>query len=174
MNKATKKQINYCETICDTLDVDRPNYDSCQDTFYFLKKYVPIYKEIISYDATQETVKKYENNLTKEALNFLEFEDNKPGVYVFWCENCPLYVGKTTVKNSHRVASSYSERKGQHLITHINYIELKNIADVNILEVILITELKPLYNKDCNCNDFPDVYRVNINFDEFRKISWEV
>lgn len=174
MDRATDKQIIYCEAICKELGIEEPNYESKQETFYFLRNYVPIYKKKMNQEELDNGMKFVRNKLSNEAISFLKENDDKIGIYLFWHKDYILYVGKTTKKNTHRVLSSYKERKGKISIDFLSFIEIDNIADLNILEIILISELKPLYNKDCVCDDNPAIYRSEIDIDDLVKIEWEV
>lgn len=88
------------------------------------------------------------------------------GVYIFWKDDKIMYVGKS-IDLSQRILSSFDEKRK----SGINYCSIINcpiVADAHILEVVLITELKPPLNKDCMCDDTSETFFSDLDI-EFLK-----
>lgn len=175
MSRATEKQIDYCKQICVRLELEPPNYNSCQETFCFMQENVPLYKEAMKIETFKYVFSKVESCLTNKAIDFLKQNDDKIGIYIFWLNESLLYIGKTTSKNTHRILTSYESKNKEGIpVSHISFIEMENTADINILEVMLIEEFKPIFNKDCKSFDEPTKYKSGINIEELKKIEWEI
>lgn len=95
-----------------------------------------------------------------------------PGVYAFIGENNTiLYIGKS-VDLSQRITSSYRERKNSAKIERVMFYAVNNIADTNILEILLITENNPVLNEDCKTEDSPELFHSGIDIlRDFSEIS---
>ena len=95
-----------------------------------------------------------------------------PGVYAFIGENNTiLYIGKS-IDLSQRITSSYRERKNSAKIERVMFYAVNNIADTNILEILLITENNPVLNEDCKTEDSPELFHSGIDIlRDFSEIS---
>ena len=95
-----------------------------------------------------------------------------PGVYAFIGENNTiLYIGKS-VDLSQRITSSYRERKNSAKIERVMFYAVNNIADTNILEILLIAENNPVLNEDCKTEDSPELFHSEIDIlRDFSEIS---
>ena len=73
----------------------------------------------------------------------------KSGLYAFLNElDEVVYIGKS-INLLDRIPSSYRERCRYSNISKIMYYVDDNIANVNILELLLISEYEPVLNTDC-------------------------
>ena len=95
-----------------------------------------------------------------------------PGVYALIGENNTiLSIGKS-VDLSQRITSSYRERKNSAKIERVMFYAVNNIADTNILEILLITENNPVLNEDCKTEDSPELFHSGIDIlRDFSEIS---
>lgn len=162
----TAKQKEYAFSIADALKIKRPKGDS-YDFYCFIgenqDKVKPVFeKEREEFDSMD--VLRYFPNITQNDLE--EWRDKlngKHGVYAFLGASDEIYyIGKSKNLFS-RIPSSFSERRKQAPIKKIAYYTLDNMADTNILEIVLITENKPQLNGESNCDDAPEMFHSKID-----------
>ena len=174
---ATKKMIEYAKGIAATLNLQEPNYDDWIDTHNFIDSNVKEYKEIlhiksnnlIADEALKSLTSTY-RSFSKIFIDFVNSLDNVKGVYLFFCGNKVVYVGKS-LNLKMRMLSSLEERVKQVSIDYISAIECLTEADCHILEVVLITEFKPELNVDCSCSDYSTHFKSGLTVDDFMKIK---
>lgn len=108
---------------------------------------------------------------TKEFSQHLKTLNNKKGLYFFYneCGKC-VYIGKSSNLKS-RIITSLQERKGFSTIKYISTFVCQSMADVNVLEIILISENKPPLNRDCKCRDKLTMFESELNINTFPKIK---
>lgn len=93
-------------------------------------------------------------NLTDEFVGLLEDIYNRSGVYLFETgDGQPLYVGRSTSNLQSRIASSFMGRFDNYNEQIFLKVALCNASDTALLEVYLITTLKPILNRDCRYED---------------------
>lgn len=179
MGKPTKKQKTYACVIAQTLNIPQP-LDTFEAHEIFLKTYADKYKALRrEYPIVQELIdtghpyyERYINDIgEKNAIWITENLKNKPGVYVFvGYKNKILYIGKSLDLAS-RIPSSYSERVEKVKIYRIMYYITPSMADAGILEMLIISENKPLLNKDGKTKDYPIMFKSNLDiFKDFEEI----
>lgn len=69
------------------------------------------------------------------------------GIYILKSNSEIVYVGKSLFKIKHRLYSHISDdnKKFDEIVVY----NINNIADIHLVEVMLIIYIKPIYNKDC-------------------------
>jgi hypothetical protein len=77
---------------------------------------------------------------TKDTTFYLNQSQNI--VYIYWCEDTPIYIGQSVSILAHRV-----EKNRYKEATHITTHQVKNYREALLLERLLIVKLKPRYNK---------------------------
>lgn len=80
-------------------------------------------------------------------------------LYKFYDDNELLYLGKT-VDLSDRMSGHFKRKKSptsvfRDEIKRVEVCQFENEADLNIMEVYLISTLKPKYNGSCSTNVLP-------------------
>lgn len=179
MGKPTQKQSLYARVIAQALNLPEPD-DTFEAHEEFLGKYVSKYKAMReNYSVVQELIDtghpaylKYINDVGEKASLWISQNlKDKPGVYVFiGYKKKILYVGKSLDLAS-RIPSSYSERVEKVKIHKIMYYITPTKADAGILEMLLISENKPLLNKDGKTSDVPIMFKSNLDiFKDFEEI----
>jgi len=87
-------------------------------------------------------------NISEEKIEEIK---NKKGLYKLFDENKELiYIGKSTVLHQ-RLPTSIRDKRA----SYFSYIIFDNEADISILELYLISTLKPKFNSDFKTEDLP-------------------
>lgn len=164
---ASQRQIDYANAISDACEINKHFHELSlyKEVDNFIRDHVDEYKRIIWRSEIIEDSASYENSIIdKKSLLFAC--DNlykKHGLYAFIGDDGRiLYIGKSS-DLSQRIVTSYSERKRQAKICDIMYYTLDNMSDVNVLEILLICENKPLLNSESKTNDIPTMFHSDIN-----------
>lgn len=124
-------------------------------------------ESICEYEKTENSI-----DVSKESMLFIC--DNlfkKHGLYAFIGDNdVILYIGKSTDLSS-RIPTSYKERKGYAKINKIMYYIDENMANVNIMEILLIAECNPVLNTESKTEDVPTKFHSGIDIlNDFNEI----
>lgn len=166
---ATEKMINYAKGIAQILHLTEPNYSDFLETSNFINENQELYKRVmtnrnneLAYMAQLEKLSRYNLKLDDDFLNFVKNLNNEKGIYIFSNDTEIVYIGKSTDLAS-RIISSLVERCNKMEITQARIIKCKTEADTHILEVVLITELKPTLNRDCMCEDYSNHFHSGID-----------
>lgn len=174
MGKATKRQIEYCNEIAKTLNIPnpKPNFDDCFNFISQNKELYKIKKFGTKISSFRETGYKYPDNCIQDFYDkfgkdkILFFEKNlykKAGCYAFADDNNQIiYIGKS-INLAERIIKSYTERIRQKDIRDIYYYITPSKADASILEMVLITENKPVLNGDGITDDYSQMFKSNID-----------
>lgn len=95
----------------------------------------------------------------------------KHGLYAFvGNDDVILYIGKS-VDLSSRIPTSYRERKDYAKVNKIMYYTDSNMANVNILEILLIAEYNPVLNTESKTEDIPTKFHSGIDIlNDFKEI----
>jgi len=92
--------------------------------------------------------------LSEEFTQLLEDVYNRSGVYVFETEDGQaLYVGRSISSLQSRIPQSFMGRFDHYNEQVFVRLALCNASDTALLEVYLITTLKPILNRDCRYED---------------------
>ena len=163
---ATKAMIDYARAIASKLGFDEPDFSNFSETSAFISENSMRYKAIVSNERVVSNLQGLYGDLggrfTECFQTVLKDISNQKGVYVFWDEEKIVYIGKS-VNLQERVYSSLKERCRDSKITHLSLIFTEREADMHILEIVLITEHKPLLNMDCTCNDRSKYFVSNLD-----------
>ena len=164
---ASFRQIDYANAIANTCGINKHFHELSlySEVNDFIQKHVDEYKRITWRTEIIESSDSYEDSIfSKKSLLFVC--DNlykKHGLYAFiGGDGQILYIGKS-FDLSQRITTSYAARKQQADISGIMYYTMDNMADVNILEILLICENKPLLNTESKTNDMPSMFHSGIN-----------
>lgn len=175
--EATEKQLEYAYAIADRLEIERPKstFEECSN---FITKHRAEYrslwdKELIANLCEINTLKFYVKDFTEEERKYLNdnFSD-VAGVYVFvGAKDEILYIGKS-LNLACRIPTSYEERAKQAKINRVFCYATPTKADASILEMILITENKPVLNSDGNVDDYSLLFKSNLNIlKDFKEVK---
>lgn len=172
---ASARQIDYANAISDVCNIEVLFNDksTCKEVSDFICQYKDKYiraqwrETIIAYENKENSI-----DIPKESMLFIC--DNlfkKHGLYAFIGNNSEiLYIGKSTDLAS-RIPNSYKERKNCAKINKIMYYVDDNMADINILEILLIAEYNPILNTESKTEDIPTRFHSGINIlNEFSEI----
>lgn len=173
----SRKQKDYAYAIADALKIKRPKGDA-----YDFYKFIANNKEkskskfkAQSHDLDVETAFMYIPAMKQEEFRSkFECLSGKHGIYAFLGENDELYyIGKSNNLFS-RIPTSYNERRKSAPIKTIAYYEVDNMADVNILEIVLISENKPMLNGESNSEEYPTMFHSNIDIaKDFKRLPYD-
>lgn len=159
----TEKMIDYATAIAKELNLKMPDFSNYNETSIFIDKYCQKYNKKMSDKRISEMLVDLDfERLSTEFLHIFNMLEHKKGVYVFWNNNEIVYIGKS-LNLQERICTSLKERLSSTEITHFFPIVTDNEADMHILEVVLITEYKPLLNIDCNCKDKSNRFSSGLN-----------
>ena len=88
-----------------------------------------------------------EIEFTQEFVDACNRLHGQPGVYCFWLDDVPLYIGKSGNLGS-RIPSSYSDKHDIYVPRDIrvSWVET-GYSDAGILELYYISKYKPMLNK---------------------------
>lgn len=160
---ASIRQVDYANGISEVCGLSKrfsisdPYVEVCE----FIQKNKEQYDKLAWKKSIQNCDK--EGSFSKETMEFIC--DNlykKHGLYCFLGEEDEIiYIGKS-VDLSQRITTSFRERKSKAEIKKIMYMIEDNMADVNILEILLIAENKPLLNTESNTDDVPKRYKSGV------------
>lgn len=174
--EATEKQIEYAYAIADKLEIERPKttYEECSN---FISKYKERYKSLwckdLITDLSKFNLKFYVNDFTEQERKWINDNlSDVAGVYAFVGEkNKILYIGKS-LNLACRIPTSYEERAKQSKIKRVFCYATPTKADASILEMILITENKPVLNSDGNVDDYSLLFKSKLNIlKDFKEVK---
>jgi len=177
---ATEKQIAFAKAIAKELNIELPDNDF-QKMRDFISKNRNDYNKSITLKRINCLSKKdgiYGWSPTEISfiecfgVEFAEYVCNTlynvSGIYAFVFNQKIIYIGKS-INLGDRIVTSFGERIKEHPIDDIYYYEISNKADVNIMEVILIEENKPILNRDCKTTDYPAIFKSELDiFEDFK------
>lgn len=162
---ATSKMRIFAKAISNYLKLETPNMDNFDETFQFIRNNITAYR--------REVVKRRVLGIGQSHLS-LELKGldihRFTGIYIFWDNDEVVYIGKATVSGT-RILSSYQERKLSSPITHVSVIKIANVADIHVLEPLLICENNPKLNKEFSCGRTPSMVSSNIDIHALKKID---
>lgn len=170
---ASERQIDYANAISNVCGLGKhfKNGTLAKDIYEFISENKSEYHRIIWRNDIINNANQYEQTIISKSTLLVACDQlyGKHGIYAFaGKENEIFYIGKS-MDLSQRIISSYSERKNQAPICKILYYIENNVADMNILEILLICENKPLLNTESNTQDIPERFKSGI--DIFRDFS---
>lgn len=172
---ATQKMINYAKNIADILNMHYPDFTDYWETSTFISTNVDKFKIVLQQKQLELQLNSITNKNNIQTTN--EFDElilklqNVGGIYIFWENDNIVYVGKS-MNLQGRIPQSLQDRL--KMTPDINYLSIiccDSDADVHILEILLITELKPLCNRDCICKDTSKYFKSNVDISKLQKIS---
>lgn len=161
MKKATEPMIEYAKVIASFLNISEPNYNNMTETNKFLALNVPVYKSEVKKKETSpidlmitsKAVRDLNLQVSKTCEMLLNGLKDKHGIYFLFCEERLIYIGKS-VNLSNRIPGSVRERTTKNcIIDSFAYLETKTKSDMHVLEIILISQLKPICNSDTKEDD---------------------
>lgn len=165
--KASIRQIDFANTISEFCGIGE-KFDS-NSGYFEVSDFISSHKDEYSRLIWRENICEYEREdndipFTKECMLFICDNLYKVhGLYSFVREdNVILYIGKSN-DLSQRITSSYKERKKSAKISKILFYPMKNMADVNVLEILLIAENNPLLNSESNSQEMPTLFSSGID-----------
>ena len=173
--KATEQQLLYANSISKLLELGN-NFDE-DDNFTDVSNFISEHKE--EYDRKIEIIK-VKSYLNSKGTSFSKTKEfmfdalyKKSGLYAFLNElDEVVYIGKS-INLLDRIPSSYRERCRYSNISKIMYYVDDNIANVNILELLLISEYEPVLNTDCKtehkCTLFSSGIDIKTDFVELEE-----
>lgn len=171
---ATQKMIDYAKTIADTLNTHYPDFTDYWETSTFISTNVDKFKCVLQQRQVEVQLNSITNKNNMQTTD--EFDQlimklqDIGGIYILWENDTIAYIGKS-MNLQGRIPQSLHERL--YMMPNINYLSIiccEADADVHILEILLITELKPLCNKDCICKDVSQYFKSNIDISKLQKI----
>jgi len=98
---------------------------------------------------------------------YLKVSRVNQGLYVLINNDKKVYIGKS-FSLMKRIYSHINSKEKQ--FNKMILIPLRNKSDINILEVYLISKIKPLYNTDCKEDDTTTIH-IDLPHDNVLKIS---
>ena len=184
------RQLKFARAIADALNIEAAfsESDSYYDVSEFIREHEEEYKKCNWKKASVRQID-YANSISRACYGYKRFDENSRygdvsdfkdfpiesmlflcdnlykvhGIYAFIGEdNTILYIGKS-IDLSQRITSSYRERKNSAKITRVMFYTVNNIADTNILEILLIAENNPVLNEDCKTEDSPELFHSGID-----------
>lgn len=169
--KASIRQLDFANAIANTCGISLhfDKNDSMETVSDFIHTYKSEYENIIWRKEIVSRQNDYEftitsGDLTTEGMLFIC--DNlfkKSGVYSFIGESEEIiYIGKSS-NLAGRIPSSYRERRDSSNIKKIMYYLDNNMANVNVLEILLICENNPLLNGESKTDDTPTIFKSGID-----------
>ena len=178
LKKPTDKQISYASAIAESLEIELPTTFDIQTYGEFIKTHKDRYNQIFLMNRIYGDERYYFlperkfgddfGRVTTEWL--IENLYKQKGIYAFIDKDEVLYIGKS--KNlAERIPSSYKERSSCGRINRIMYYPTLTDADTNILEIILISENKPILNSESNSQDKSTIFHSNISIlEDFNEV----
>lgn len=169
----TDKQVNFAKAIASELDINilALNLTTFDDFHTFISEHRSAFDKLSTL-RNEHTRKNAEMAFTEFFIDIdwlIENLSGKSGLYAFFCGNDIAYIGKS-VNLAERIPSSYSERKNsttlQNMgikINEIMYFIVNCKPDMDVLEILLINENKPLLNRDCRRYEPSTLFKSNIN-----------
>lgn len=169
--KASIRQLDFANAIANTCGISLhfDKNDSMETVNNFIHTYKSEYENIMWRKKIESRQNDYEftitsGDLTTEGMLFIC--DNlfkKSGLYSFVGESEEIiYIGKSC-NLAERIPSSYRERRDSSNIRKIMYYLDNNMANVNVLEILLICENNPLLNGESKTDDSPTMFNSGIN-----------
>ncbi len=171
---ATEKQIEYANIISKTcnLGIMFNKNSLLKDVSNFISQH----KDEFEHEELRERIcnnAEYgTEDIPKKSMMFICGNlFKKSGLYAFLGENDSiLYIGKSTDLSS-RILTSYEERRKYAKINRIMYYIDENMANVNTLELLLISEYNPILNKDCRTECTSTIFQSGIDIlNDFKEI----
>lgn len=171
----TEKMQKYAKAISEELGVKEPDYNSFEDVSSFITKNKDKYNKLLfnktvpqRLDYNGKKYKKNKDSVLEKTAPMLNELYAKHGCYVLWSRKEIVYVGKSKNLGA-RILQSTLEREKQKEITAITPILTQTEADMHILELVLINELKPILNSDTFCKDSSCTFKSGISSKELRE-----
>lgn len=161
--KSAKSIFSYAETISDFIGVP---FNCTRDIKYaldFISEYEERYQLQLAKSRLMDKAMLCENKIKKRFhVDFWEdlfsFIENEKGIYIFYSQHEPVYVGKS-FDLSNRIFSSLVERLLRNpFIDGFLIIKFDNCADLNIAEPYVISKLDPPLNKEFSTDDSPIMF----------------
>lgn len=176
---ASIRQIDFANTISDVCNIGVyfDKNSTHEEVSIFIQKYRDVYSQVAWRNSIcGQAVAEYDNDIPMKSMLFIC--DNlykKHGLYAFIGEDEKvLYIGKS-YDISQRIPTSYKERKNRKNIRKIMYYTNDNMADVNVLEILLIEEYAPILNTDCKTDEKPSMFHSGIDIlKDFKEIPYFV
>lgn len=169
---ATRAVKEYAKAISEKLEIDEPDFSNFNETSGFIAENCMKYKKTVSDERIESQLEDIcnicEEHFTDEFLHLLDSIYEEKGIYVFWNKDKIVYIGKSINLQS-RVYYSLKERIKSENITHISLIYIEKEADLHIFEVMLITEYKPILNRDCVCGDYSNYFKCPADLTKVKK-----
>lgn len=179
-NKSSKKlasirQIDYANAISNYCNIG-VSFDE-NNTYVEVANFISQNKDEYMRMRWRESICEHEdveNSIDVPTESMLFICDNlfkKHGLYAFvGNDDVILYIGKS-VDLSSRIPTSYRERKDYAKVNKIMYYTDSNMADVNILEILLIAEYNPVLNTESKTEDIPTKFHSGIDIlNDFKEI----
>ena len=179
-NKSSKKlasirQIDYANAISNYCNIG-VSFDE-NNTYVEVANFISQNKDEYMRMRWRESICEHEdveNSIDVPTESMLFICDNlfkKHGLYAFvGNDDVILYIGKS-VDLSSRIPTSYRERKDYAKVNKIMYYTDSNMADVNILEILLIAEYNPVLNTERKTEDIPTKFHSGIYIlNDFKEI----
>ena len=172
---ASIRQIDYANAISDFCNIG-VRFDK-NSTYIEVTDFISQNKDEYMRLRWRESICEYEVNedsidIPTESMLFIC--DNlfkKHGLYAFiGNDDVILYIGKSKDLSS-RIPTSYRERKNYAKINKIMYYIDENMANVNIMEILLIAENNPVLNTESKTEDVPTKFHSGIDIlNDFNEI----
>ncbi|MCD7724310.1 MAG: hypothetical protein LUI12_01935 [Clostridiales bacterium] len=172
---ASVRQIDYANAISNAcgLNIFFGSKSKYKETADFISRHKGEYiqkkwrESICEYDNAEKSIE-----IPTESMLFIC--DNlfgKHGLYAFiGKDNVVLYIGKS-IDLSSRIPKSYRERKDYAKINKVMYYVDDNMANVNIMEILLIAEYNPILNTESKTEDIPTKFYSGIDIlNDFKEI----
>lgn len=172
----TDKMINFANIISNVLNIKLPDLTSYQATHQFIKDNSQEYWETVTCytePITKQNIEKIKTIYLDMTIEFDEVFlekikqlDKEKGIYLLWSGVNLVYIGKSLNLCS-RVISSINERNSVKIpITSVSFILTQTVADMHILEPLLISEHKPILNTEFKCSDYSNHFKSNLDIDK--------
>lgn len=186
--KATDRMLQYANGIVEFLGLNPLTSESYEYIKSFLAEYAPKYKKARNeryYESDEAYVQTMIPNLQKPKRipiapfinrdDYIRISEELSGVSGLYClcnEDTIYYIGKST-NLATRIFASLSERyaKSNGNIDRIMIYPIENIADLNIMEIVLISENNPVLNTESNNGSCPALFKSGIDiYRDFEKV----
>jgi hypothetical protein len=179
---ASPRQIDYANTISDILhlgvEFDSSSLSSIVNDFISKNKelYDETWRRKTFVNGNSYEYEDFDGKLRERfPLECREFMyENLYGVHGVYAfvdnKGSIVYIGKS-VNLAQRIPSSYRERSTSSDIRSIFYYADNNIANVNVLEIVMISKYKPKLNSDCNTLDNFTLFDCDIDISNFEALK---
>lgn len=164
---ASIRQIDYANAISDFCNIG-VHFDK-NSTYIEVADFISQNKDEYMRLRWRESIcecERNENSIDIPMESMLFICDNlfkKHGLYAFiGNDDVILYIGKSKDLSA-RIPTSYKERKNYAKINKIMYYVDENMANVNIMEILLIAENNPVLNTESKTEDIPTKFHSGID-----------